>query len=36
MLLALCSAPLINAILMRTLGRRRASPRARIAPAVAL
>ena len=36
MLLALCSAPLINAILMRTLGRMRASPHARIAPAVAL
>ena len=36
MLLALCSAPLINAILMRTLGRMRASPRARISPAVAL
>ena len=36
MLLALCSAPLINAILMRTLARMRASPRARISPAVAL
>jgi AAHS family 4-hydroxybenzoate transporter-like MFS transporter len=34
MLLALCSAPLINAILMRTLGRMRASPP--ISPAVAL
>ena len=36
MLLALCSAPLINAILMRTLGRIRASPPARISSAVAL
>ena len=36
MLLALCSAPLINAILMRTLGGMRASPRAQISPAVAL
>ena len=36
MLLALCSAPLINSLLMRALGRLRASPGARISPAVAL
>ena len=36
MLLALCGAPLMNAFLMRALGRLRASPGARISPAVAL
>jgi len=35
MLLTLCAAPLTNSILMRELGRVRASRRARIAPTVA-